>query len=84
MMRILFIAPSYYSHVGDIEYVIKSVAERLAKTGREAIIAAGEPSIDGALKAVRDGSQVILWHCKGFDNVLKLPDTRFALWVRVL
>ena len=52
MMRMLFIAPSYYSHVGDIEYVIKSVAERPAKVGREVIVA-GEPNTDGTLKAVR-------------------------------
>ena len=51
-MRILFIAPSYYLHIGGVEYVVKSVAERLAGAGHEVVVA-GEPSIDGALKAIR-------------------------------
>jgi glycosyltransferase involved in cell wall biosynthesis len=50
-MRILLIAPSYYPHIGGVEYVVKSVAERLARAGHEVV--AGEPSIDGALKAIR-------------------------------
>jgi len=28
-MRVLYIAPSYYPHIGGVEYVVKSVAERL-------------------------------------------------------
>jgi glycosyltransferase involved in cell wall biosynthesis len=41
-MRTLFIAPSYYPHIGGIEYVVKSVAERLAKAGHEVSIISGK------------------------------------------
>jgi glycosyltransferase involved in cell wall biosynthesis len=34
-MRILFIAPSYYPHIGGVEYVVKSVAEKLTKAGHK-------------------------------------------------
>jgi hypothetical protein len=34
-------------------YVVESVAEGVAKAGLEITVAAGEPSIDGALKAIR-------------------------------
>jgi len=37
-MKVLFIAPSYYPHIGGVEYVVKSVAERLARAGHEASI----------------------------------------------
>jgi len=32
-MRILFIAPSYHSHIGSAEHEIKSVAKNLLKWG---------------------------------------------------
>ena len=32
-MRVLFIAPYYYPHIGGVEYVVKSVAERPTKAG---------------------------------------------------
>ena len=37
-MHMIFIAPSYYPHIGGVEYVVKSVAERLAKADHEANI----------------------------------------------
>jgi len=36
-----------------VVYVVESVAEGVAKAGLEITVAAGEPSIDGALKAIR-------------------------------
>jgi hypothetical protein len=37
-MRILFIAPSYHPHIGGVEYVVKSVAERSTKAGHRVSI----------------------------------------------
>jgi len=37
-MRVLYIAPSYYPHIGGVEYVVKSVAERLVKMGHKITI----------------------------------------------
>jgi multimeric flavodoxin WrbA len=40
-MRIVYVAPSYYPWIGEVEYVVKSVAERLAKMGHEVMVIAG-------------------------------------------
>jgi len=37
-MRIVYVAPGYYPQIGGIAYVIKSVAERLAKMGHEVTV----------------------------------------------
>lgn len=40
-MQILIIATSYYPHIGDVEYVVKSTAERLVRKGHNVIVIAG-------------------------------------------
>jgi len=60
-MRILFIAPSYYPHIGGVEYVVKSVSERLVKIGHEVIVLAGEPDIDKPREEEVNGVRVIRW-----------------------
>ena len=45
-MRLLFIAPGYYPRIGGVEYLAKSVAERLVKTGHDVTVLAGEPNTD--------------------------------------
>jgi len=47
-MKIVYAAPTYHPHVGGVEYVVKAVAERLAKAGHEVSVLAGEPGIRGA------------------------------------
>jgi len=42
-MRLLFIAPGYHPRIGGVEYVVKSVAERLAKAGHDVTVLTGEP-----------------------------------------
>ena len=37
-MRVLFVAPSYYPHIGGVEYVVKSIAERLTRADHETSI----------------------------------------------
>jgi glycosyltransferase involved in cell wall biosynthesis len=37
-MLILHISPSYYPHIGGVEYVVKLVVKRLAKKGHEITI----------------------------------------------
>jgi len=39
-MRIVYVAPSYHPWFGGIEYIVKSVAERLAKMGHEVTVVA--------------------------------------------
>jgi len=41
-MRIALVAPSYYPSIGGVEYVVKSIAERLARMGHEVAVVAGD------------------------------------------
>ena len=45
-MKILIVVPRYYPHIGGVEYVVKSITKRLAKTGYIITIVTIEPSID--------------------------------------
>jgi glycosyltransferase involved in cell wall biosynthesis len=78
-MRILFIAPSYYPHIGGVEYVVKSVAERLAKAGHEAIVVAGEPSTDKPYEDAVNGVRVVRWPVWSPGNAYHIPRKRSDL-----
>lgn len=43
--KILFVTPRYYPYIGGVEYVVKSVAERLVRKGFHVSILAGDPNI---------------------------------------
>ncbi len=60
-MRVLFIAHSYYPHIGGVEYVIKSVAERLVKMGHEITVIAGEPGIERPREEEINSVKIIRW-----------------------
>lgn len=40
-MQILIATTSYYPHIGDVEYVVKSTAERLVRKGHNVTVIAG-------------------------------------------
>jgi len=60
-MKILYVSPTYYPRIGGVEYMVKSVAERLAKTGHEVVVLAGEPSIDRLLEEEVNEVRVLRW-----------------------
>ena len=60
-MRVLYVTPSYYPHIGGVEYVIKSVAERLVRIGHEITVIAGEPEIDKPREEEINGVKIIRW-----------------------
>ncbi len=60
-MKILYITPLYFPHIGGLEYVVKSVAERLARLGHEVIVLTGEPSIDKPREELVNGVRVVRW-----------------------
>jgi glycogen synthase len=37
-MRIVYVAQSYHPRIGGVEYVVKSVAKRMAKMGHEVTV----------------------------------------------
>jgi glycosyltransferase involved in cell wall biosynthesis len=78
-MRILFIAPSYYPHIGGVEYVVKSVAERLAKAGHEVTVVAGEPNTDKPYEEVVNGVRVARWPIWSPGNAYHIPRKRGEL-----
>jgi glycosyltransferase involved in cell wall biosynthesis len=78
-MRILFIAPSYYPHIGGVEYVVKSVAERLAKAGHEVTVVAGEPNTDKPYEEVVNGVRVVRWPVWSPGNAYHIPRKRGEL-----
>jgi len=49
-MRALFVVPHYHPHIGGVEYVVKSVAERLAGRGHEAVVLCSELGVEGPRK----------------------------------
>ena len=60
-MRIVYVAPSYYPHIGGVEYVVKPVAERLARLGHEVIVLTGEPGIDKPVEEFISRVRVVRW-----------------------
>jgi len=78
-MRILFIAPSYYPHIGGVEYVVKSVAERLARAGHEVTVVAGEPNTDKPYEEVVNGVRVVRWPVWSPGNAYHIPRKRGEL-----
>jgi glycosyltransferase involved in cell wall biosynthesis len=78
-MRILFIAPSYYPHIGGVEYVVKSVAERLVKAGHVVTVVAGEPNTDRQNEEVVNGVRVVRWPVWSPGNAYHIPKMRSEL-----
>jgi len=60
-MRILYVSPTYYPRIGGVEYVVKSVAERLAKSGHEVVVLSGEPEIGKPYEEKVNGIRVVRW-----------------------
>ena len=78
-MRILFIAPSYHPHIGGVEYVVKSVAERLAKASHEVTVVAGEPNTDRPCEEVVNSVRVARWPIWSPGSAYHIPRKRGEL-----
>ena len=60
-MKTFYITHRYYPHIGGVEYVVRSVAERLAKLGHGITVLTGEPSITEPKEEVVNGVRIIRW-----------------------
>jgi glycosyltransferase involved in cell wall biosynthesis len=58
-MRILLATPSYYPNIGGVEYVVKSIAERLAALGHETTVVTGDTKADKPREEEINGVHVI-------------------------
>ena len=60
-MKIVQFCPTYYPHIGGVEYVVKSVAERLIRQGHDVTVIAGEPNINKPCEENINGVRIIRW-----------------------
>lgn len=60
-MKILFVSPRYYPYIGGVEYVVKSIAERLTRLGHEVTVLSGDPRIRVKREEELNGVYVIRW-----------------------
>jgi len=79
-MRFLFVSPLYYPHIGGVEDVVESVAERLVAMGHEVVVLAGEPGVNAPFGEVIGGFVLLdglrgrlvsLIMCQGFGRGLR-------------
>jgi glycosyltransferase involved in cell wall biosynthesis len=78
-MKILIIAPRYYPHVGGVEYVVKSITERLAKLGHEITVLVGEPNNKKRLEECTNDIHVIRWPTWAPSGAYHVPRGRNQL-----
>jgi len=78
-MRIIHVAPRYHPHIGGVEYVVKSVAERLAKMGHTVTVIAGEPNTDKPHEEEINGVEIIRWPTWSPGNAYHIPRQRSKL-----
>jgi len=78
-MKILYISPTYHPRIGGVEYVVKSVAERLAKAGHEVSVLAGESGIDEPVEKEVNGVRVVRWPTWALGRAYHVPRQRSRL-----
>ena len=78
-MRIVYVAQSYYPRIGGVEYVVKSVAERMAKMGHEVTVVAGEPEAEKPREEEINGVHVIRWPTWAPSGAYHIPKKRGQL-----
>ncbi len=83
-MKLLMVSPRYYPHIGGVEYVVKSVAERLAKMGHYVAVLAGEPSVERPYEEVINGVIVVRWPVLSPSGAYYVPMMRNKLreWLK--
>jgi glycosyltransferase involved in cell wall biosynthesis len=75
-MHILYITPSYYPNIGGVEYVVKSVAERLVKIGHEITVITGETEIDKPREEEINSVKIIRWPVWSLGEAYHYPRRR--------
>jgi len=78
-MNLLFVAPNYYPHVGGVEYVVKSVVERLVKRGHDVAVLCGEPSVESPMEEWINGVRVVRWPVWAPEGAYHIPRIRGEL-----
>ena len=78
-MRIMFIVPRYYPRIGGVEYVVKSVAERLVKKKVDVTVLCGESALDNPREEWINGVHVFRWPVWAPGDAYYIPRMRDKL-----
>jgi len=78
-MKIVQVCPKYYPYIGGVEYIVKSIAERLAKLGHEVTVLAGEPNANKPREEFINGVKVIRWPTWSPGEAYHFPRKRSKL-----
>jgi glycosyltransferase involved in cell wall biosynthesis len=71
-VKLVYIAPAYPPRIGGVEYVVKSVAERLAKA-HEVTVLAGEPNMEKPREEEINGVRIVRWPTWSPSGAYHLP-----------
>ncbi|MEM2293537.1 MAG: glycosyltransferase family 4 protein [Nitrososphaerota archaeon] len=71
--------PRYHPHIGGVEYVVKSVAERLAGRGHEVVVLCGESNIEKPCEELVNGVCVMRWPVYAPGDAYHVPRMRYML-----
>lgn len=82
-MKLLYVSPRYYPHVGGVEYVVKSAAERLVRRGHSVTVLCGEPGLENLNEERINGVPVIRWPVWAPEDAYHIPKMRgsFKKWI---
>jgi glycosyltransferase involved in cell wall biosynthesis len=75
----MFVASHYYPYIGGVEYVVKSVAERLVRKGYEVAVLCGEPNIKNPKEEWINGVHVFRWPVWAPGDAYHIPRIRSKL-----
>jgi len=78
-MKIVYVTPKYYPAIGGVEYVVKSVAERLTKIGHEITVLTGEPNTTKPEEEFINGVRVVRWPTWSPGDAYHIPRLRDEL-----
>ena len=78
-MRVMFVVSHYYPYTGGVEYVVKSVAERLVKKGHDVTVLCGGPNLDNPKEEWINGVHVFRWPIWSPGDAYHIPRMRGKL-----
>ncbi|MDW8062412.1 MAG: glycosyltransferase family 4 protein [Nitrososphaerota archaeon] len=78
-MKLLFIVSHYYPYIGGVEYVVKSVAERLVDRGHSVTVLCGDPGIDNPREETINRVSTIRWPVWSPGDAYHIPRMRSNL-----
>jgi glycosyltransferase involved in cell wall biosynthesis len=78
-MRVMLVASHYYPYIGGVEYVVKSVAERLAQRGNNVAVLCGDSEIASPREDWINDVHVFRWPIWSPKDAYHIPRSRSKL-----